>query len=204
MVNDSDGTICYLYISPVTIDVTDGATIDAARDFILERFGRIDVLINNAGIIRDALLAKMSEEEWDTVVATNLTGAARCSKAVLRTMMKQRSGHIVSVSSFGALSGPAAQANYAASKAGLIGLAQSLAREAGSRGVRCNVVLPGVMRTAMTKELTEERVAAFERENCLGRLNETREVARFIRFLTTTENISGQVFNLDSRISSWA
>jgi 3-oxoacyl-[acyl-carrier protein] reductase len=118
-------------------------------------------------------------------------------------MLKQRDGHIINISSFSARCGPAGQANYAAAKAGLIGLTTSLAREAGSRNIRVNAVLPGVLPTPMTAGLSEARLRELAAANGLGRLNSAAEVARFIAFLATTQNISGQLFQLDSRIGRW-
>jgi 3-oxoacyl-[acyl-carrier protein] reductase len=187
----------------VPLDVTDQQHIDEAVSTILTRFHRIDLLVNNAGVTADAALAQMSEEDWTRVIDVNLNGAFRCARAVARQMIRQRDGHIMNIASHSALFGPRGQANYAAAKAGLIGLTQSLARELGSRNVRVNAILPGVLPTRMTAHLGPERMEDFARANALGRINSLEEVARFVAFLATTRNISGQVFVLDSRIAPW-
>jgi 3-oxoacyl-[acyl-carrier protein] reductase len=181
--------------------------LDLTRVEEIERvfadIGRVDALVNNAGVTADAPLAQMSDEDWDRVLDVNLRAAFRCARAVARPMIRQRGGHIINVSSFGARSGPRGQANYAAAKAGLIGLTQSLAKELGSRNVRVNAIFPGVLPTRMTAHLSAERMAEFAAANALGRINSLDEVARFVVFLAGTENISGQVFQLDSRIAPW-
>lgn len=184
----------------------DVASADSVQQFVagaVAQHGRIDCLINNAGVTGDALLSQMSDEQWDRVLDVNLRGAFRCVRAVARQMAKQRDGHIINISSFSARAGARGQANYAASKAGLIGLTQSLAKELGSRNVRVNAVLPGVLPTNMTAQLNAEQMEEFARANTLGRINSLDEVARFIVFLASTQNISGQVFQLDSRIAPW-
>ena len=150
-------------------------------------------------------MAKMSESDFDQVIDVNLKGAFLVSQAAVKLMAKQRHGHIVNIGSYSALSGPFGQTNYAAAKAGLIGLTQSLAKEYGARNVRVNCVLPGFLETKMTRHLLED--ATF-RENlisahALGRLNTPEDAARFIVFLHTMENVSGQVFQLDSRMRRW-
>jgi 3-oxoacyl-[acyl-carrier protein] reductase len=187
----------------VPLDVTKPDEIKTAVGDLLTRFGRIDALINNAGVTRDAALAQMSDDEWDCVIETNLRGAFLCFKAVARQMIRQGGGHIINISSFGARSGPSGQANYAAAKAGLVGLTQSLAKELGSRNVRVNAIFPGVMPTGMTARMSAPQLDAFANANALGRINCAEEVARFIAFLATTQNISGQLFQLDSRIAPW-
>jgi 3-oxoacyl-[acyl-carrier protein] reductase len=190
-------------VIPVQLDVTSAENVPRAFDEIAEHCGRIDALINNAGVTADALCAQMTEPAWDRVLDVNLRGAFLCARAASRVMLRQRDGHIINISSFAARSGPKGQANYAAAKAGLIGLTQSLARELGPRNVRSNAVLPGVLPTAMTRHFTAEQLDAFARGNALGRINSLDEVARFIAFLASTKNISGQVFQLDSRIAPW-
>ena len=188
---------------PVALDVTDRLQIEniASRGFA--RFGRLDALINNAGITDDQLFFQMNEAAWQRLLDVNLKGAFLCSQAVIRLMLKQRDGHIINVSSYSARIGHAGQAAYAASKAGLIGLTQSLARETGSRNVRVNAVLPGVLPTAMTAKLSPERLADLAANNALGRINSIGEVARFLVFLAGMQNVSGQVFQLDSRVGRW-
>lgn len=189
---------------PLPLDVTNGEAAARAVNETVRQWGRLDVLVNNAGVTEDSLLAQMAEADWDRVLDVNLKGAFLCSQAAIRPMMKQRSGHIVNLSSFVARVGRAGQANYAAAKAGLIGLTESLAKEVGSRNIRVNAVLPGVLGTPMTAQLTTEQLAALADENALGRINTVEEVARFIVFLAGTQNISGQLFQLDSRVARWA
>lgn len=190
-------------ITPMTLDVTDAAGVERAVAEITKKFSRLDVLVNNAGVTADAPLAQLSDDDWQRVLDVNLNGAFRCARAVARQMIRQRDGHIINISSHGARRGPRGQANYAAAKAGLLGLTQSLAKELGSRNVRVNAIFPGVLPTNMTAELGAEQLAAFAQSNALGRINSVEEVARFIAFLATTQNISGQVFALDSRIAPW-
>ncbi|MBL9133843.1 MAG: SDR family oxidoreductase [Verrucomicrobiaceae bacterium] len=163
---------------------------------------RLDLLINNAGVFRDAPLIKMSEEDFDAVVDVNLKGAFLCTQAALKLMSRQREGHIINIGSYSALSGPAGQSNYAAAKAGLIALTQSTAKEYGARNVRANCVLPGFLETKMTRHLLED--AAWRQnllaQHTLGRLNTPQDAARFIAFLHSMPNVSGQVFQLDSRV----
>ena len=189
---------------PLPLDVTNGGQVTEAVAQIIEKWESLDVLVNNAGIAIDAVLPQMKLEDWERVVAVNLKGAFLCSQAALRPMLKQRQGHIINITSFAARNGARGQANYAAAKAGLIGLTESLAREVGSRNVRVNAILPGVLPTAMTVDLKPEILAQFAAANALGRINSILEVTRFIAFLATTENISGQVFQLDSRIARWS
>jgi 3-oxoacyl-[acyl-carrier protein] reductase len=164
---------------------------------------RIDLLVNNAAIVADALAVTMALESFHQVLETNLKGSFLCSQVVLKRMSKQHSGHIVNVGSFAALSGTAGQANYAAAKAGLIGLTQSVAKEYGSRGIRCNCILPGFMETKMTRAVSEQRRADVLAEHCLGRFTSPDEAARFIVQLESFPTISGQVFQLDSRVGGW-
>jgi 3-oxoacyl-[acyl-carrier protein] reductase len=189
--------------SRAELDVTDSATVQQFVSDLATRHGRIDCLINNAGVTRDALVSQLAVEEWDSVMTVNLRGAFFCARAVSRQMVKQRDGHVINVSSFSGRAGARGQANYAASKAGLIGFTQSLAKELGPRNVRVNAVLPGVLPTKMTAHLDSEQLDEYAKANALGRINSLDEVARFIVFLADTKNISGQVFQLDSRIAPW-
>ncbi len=190
-------------IFSVRMDVTDREQIEDAVKQTIVRFGRIDVLINNAGVTADGLCGQLGDEDWQRVLDVNLRGAFLCCKAVARQMICQRDGHIINISSQAARSALRGRSNYAAAKAGLIGLTQSLAKELGSRNVRVNTIFPGVMPTKMTATLSAEQLGAFASANVLGRINALDEVARFIQFLATTQNISGQVFQLDSRIAPW-
>jgi 3-oxoacyl-[acyl-carrier protein] reductase len=192
------------HIWPLPANVTQREQVQSACDQILDRWGRLDALVNNAGIVADRLSWQISESDWDTVLAVNLKGAFLCSQAALGPMLQQRDGHIINVASFAARHGPRGQANYAAAKAGLLGLTTSLAKEAGSHNVRVNAVLPGVLPTPMTARLKPEHWRDLRAANALGRLNSIAEVARFIVFLATLQNVSGQTFTLDSRISRWS
>ncbi len=191
-------------IWPVHLDVTRSEAVTAVFDQVLTRFGRLDVLINNAGIARDSLLAQMTDPDWQAVLDVNLRGAFLCSQAAVRLMLRQRDGHILNISSFGGRVGRAGQTNYAASKAGLIGFTQSLAKEVGPQNVRVNAVLPGFLLTKLVGSLTAGQIATHAASNALGRLNDFAEVARFVEFLARMRNVSGQVFQLDSRIGPWS
>ena len=166
---------------------------------------RLELLVNNAGLRRDRLMAKMSEEEWDRVLEVNLRGAFSCARHALRLFTKRRAGHVVSVGSYSALSGPAGQANYSAAKAGLIALTKSLASEGGRRGVRANCVLPGWLETKFTADVRPEVRERALSQHALGRFNRVGDAAAFIEFLHTgMPAVSGQVFQLDSRVGRWA
>jgi 3-oxoacyl-[acyl-carrier protein] reductase len=178
-----------------SVDVTDAAAVEAMVSATLERHGRIDILVNNAGITRDQLLLRMKRQEWDEVIATNLTAAYVCAQAVLRPMIKQRGGRIVSVSSVVGQTGNAGQVNYAASKAGLIGFSRALAREVASRNVTVNVVAPGLIDTDMTRALAEKAHGDWAAQIPLGRLGAAADVAAAVCFLASDEAsyITGQV-----------
>lgn len=184
------------------LDVT---SADSVRNFFAP-LDRIDLLINQAGALHDMPLLRMEAADFSAVLDVHLGGAFRCAQAALRRMTRQRCGHIINIGSFSALSGPAGQANYAAAKAGLVGLTQSLAAEYGARNVRANCVLPGFLDTKMTRHLLDDPVRKAEilATHTLGRLNTAEDVARFIAQLHRMENVSGQVFQLDSRIRRWA
>ncbi len=190
-------------VLPVLLNVTSEESIKGAVELVTAKWGRIDLLVNNAGLTVNETLPKTSDEDWDQVMDVNLRGAFLLSKAIVRAMLKQRSGHIINISSFAARSGPRGQVVYASAKAALIGFTQALAKEGGSRNVQANVILPGVMPTEMTASLSEEVMTAFAEANTLGRINDVVEVARFIAALAEMKNISGQVFQLDSRIAPW-
>jgi 3-oxoacyl-[acyl-carrier protein] reductase len=178
-----------------SVDVTDARAVDAMVAATVERHGRIDILVNNAGIARDQLLLRMKREDWDQVIATNLTAAFVCTQAALRPMVRQRCGRIVSISSVVGQTGNAGQANYAASKAGLIGFSRALAREVASRNITVNVVAPGLIDTDMTRALTEKLQGDWASQIPLGRLGETTDVAAAVCFLASDEAsyITGQV-----------
>ncbi len=188
---------------PLPLDVTARESVGAAVPQVLARWQRVDLLINNAGITADNLVGQLTDDDWQRVLDVHLKGAFLCSQAVLRPMLKQRDGHILNLASFSARTGNRGQANYAAAKAGLLGLTTSLAKEVGARNVRVNALLPGVLPTPMTAGLTAKQLEEFAAANALGRLNELTEVAKFTVFLAGTRNISGQFFQLDSRIARW-
>jgi 3-oxoacyl-[acyl-carrier protein] reductase len=188
---------------PLPLDVTSREAVQSAVTQILSRWQRIDLLINNAGNTADNLSWQLTDDDWQRVLDVHLKGAFLCSQAILRPMCKQRDGHILNLASFSARTGNRGQANYAAAKAALLGLTTSLAKEVGSRNVRVNALLPGVLPTPMTAGLTPKQLEAFAAANALGRLNDLAEVARFAAFLAGTQNISGQFFQLDSRIARW-
>ncbi len=178
-----------------TVDVTDTASVEGLFGAVIERHGRVDVLVNNAGIARDQLMLRMKREDWDEVLRTNLTGAFTCVQAVLKPMVKQRSGRIVNISSVVGQMGNAGQANYAASKAGLIGFSKALAREVASRNVTVNVVAPGLIETDMTKSLTDRSQTDWSAQIPVGRIGSPDEVAAAVCFLASDEAayITGQV-----------
>jgi 3-oxoacyl-[acyl-carrier protein] reductase len=169
----------------VALEVGDAASVRAAVDGVLARHGRIDILVNNAGITRDQLLMRMKAEDWDAVIATNLTGTYLCSQAVLRPMLKQRGGRIVCITSVVGQMGNAGQANYAASKAGIIGFAKSMAREVASRGITVNAVAPGFIDTDMTRAVAEDARDTWTAQIPLGRLGTPADVAQAVCFLAS-------------------
>ncbi|MGH8095520.1 MAG: 3-oxoacyl-[acyl-carrier-protein] reductase [Chthoniobacterales bacterium] len=181
------------------VDVADHAAVQTTAARILEDFGRVDILINNAGVTRDGLSMRMSIEDWDTVVGTNLRGAFSFAQAVMRSMIKQRSGRIINVSSIAGLTGNAGQANYAASKAGLLGLTKTLARELASRGITVNAVAPGFIMTDMTDVLSDQVKEAILPRIPLGQFGEAADIAAAVAFLASPEAkfITGQVLTVD-------
>ena len=167
------------------LNVTDGAAIDATIDAILKEHGGLHVLVNNGGITRDMLAARLKDDDWDAVIDTNLKAVFRCCRAVMRTMVKQRYGRIVNITSVVGAAGNAGQANYAASKAGVAGMTRSLAREVGSRNITVNCVAPGFIATDMTGALTEAQKTALLAQVPLGRLGTPEEVAHAVAFLVS-------------------
>lgn len=164
-----------------------------------DRFGRIDILVNNAGTTRDMLLMMMSEDDWDTVIRTNLKSAYNCCKAAIRPMFKQRYGRIINITSVVGLAGQAGQTNYSASKAGLIGFTKALAKEVGPRGITVNAVAPGFVPTALTSVLTEEQKQLAINMTPLGRFAQPEEIAYAVAFLASDRAafITGQVLSVD-------
>jgi 3-oxoacyl-[acyl-carrier protein] reductase len=181
------------------VDVADHAAVQKIAAQILEDFGRVDVLVNNAGVTRDALSMRMSMEDWDIVIDTNLKGAFNFSQAVLRSMIKQRSGRIINISSVSGLTGNAGQANYAASKAGLIGLTKSLARELASRGITVNAVAPGFIATDMTAALSDDVKQQIMAKIPLAKFGQPDDIGAAVAFLASPEAnyITGQVLTVD-------
>jgi 3-oxoacyl-[acyl-carrier protein] reductase len=176
----------------------DVSTSDDAKRLVAEA-GDVDVLVNNAGLTRDGVLARMSDDDWHTVIETNLSSVFYTCRAAARPMMKKRGGSIVNISSVVGVHGNWGQTNYAASKAGIIGFTKSIARELGSRGVRANVVAPGYVKTQLTDVLPEEATAAMVDATPLGRVAEAREIAGAVRFLASDEAsfITGEVLLVD-------
>ena len=180
-------------------DVADGAQAEALIAAAVEELGRIDILVNNAGITRDALLMRMSDEDWDAVLDVNLKGTFNCTRSALKRMVRQRSGRIVNVTSVMGVTGNGGQGNYSASKAGMIGLTKATAKEVGSRGITCNAVAPGWIKTRMTEGISEEIAAEVLKQIPLRRLGEPEDVAGVVRFLCSeaAAYVTGQVIVVD-------
>ena len=183
----------------VALDVSSRASVDAAFLKLLDTHGRLDGLVNNAGITRDNLLLRMKAEEWDAVLATNLTGVFHCTQAALRPMLKQRAGRIVNVTSVVGLAGNAGQANYAASKAGVVGFTKSVAKEVASRTITVNAVAPGFIDTEMTAAMNDKAREAVVSAIPMGRTGQARDVAGAVVFLLSdaASYVTGQVLAVD-------
>jgi 3-oxoacyl-[acyl-carrier protein] reductase len=181
------------------MDVSQAAEVEAFAAKVMETFGKADILVNNAGITRDNLVLRLSESDWDAVLSTNLKSAFLMTKEFIKPMMKARSGRIINITSVVGIKGNAGQANYSASKAGLIGLTKTTAREFASRNITCNAVAPGYIQTKMTQALNEKATEALLKEIPLGRLGETNDVAQAVIFLASEAAgyITGQVICVD-------
>lgn len=180
-------------------DVRNFEEIEKIMQNTLDKFGRIDILVNNAGITKDGLLMRMSESDWDDVLEINLKGAFHMIKAASRPMMKQKSGTIINVASIVGVMGNPGQANYVSSKAGLIGLTKTVAKELSSRGITCNAIAPGFIKSAMTDKLTDAVKQEYYKAIPLGRFGETEDVANVVAFLASdlAKYITGQVIHID-------
>ena len=180
-------------------DVRNFEEIEKIMKNTLDKFGRIDILVNNAGITKDGLLMRMSDEDWDAVLEINLKGAFHMIKAAARPMMKQRAGSIINVASVVGVMGNAGQANYVSSKAGLIGLTKTVAREFASSGITCNAIAPGFIKSAMTDQLSDDVKADYFKQIPLGRFGEVEDVADAAAFLASdmAKYITGQVLHID-------
>ena len=181
------------------VDVSSSAAVQTAVDEIVKEFKTVDILVNNAGITRDTLLMRMTDEDWNAVIQTNLSGSYFWIKGVTRTMMKARKGRIVNISSVIGQHGNAGQVNYAASKAGMIGMTQSVAKEFAPRGITCNAVCPGFIQTDMTDELSDELKATLQEQIPLKRLGNPEDIAHMTTFLCSEEAgyITGQALTVD-------
>ena len=182
-----------------TLNVTDGSAADALVDGLVKEFGGIQVLVNNAGITRDTLAMRMKDDDWDNVMDTNLKGVFRMSRAVLRTMMKQRYGRIINITSVVGASGNAGQANYAAAKAGVAGMTRALARELGSRNITVNCVAPGFIETDMTAGLGEDQQKALLGQIPLGHLGKPADIAHAVSYLASPQAgyVTGQEIHVN-------
>jgi 3-oxoacyl-[acyl-carrier protein] reductase len=187
----------------IMADVSSSADVTKMMETAIAAYGKVDILVNNAGITRDQLTMKMTDEEWDKVLAIDLKSVFLCTRAVLRPMLKQRSGRIISMSSVVGIIGNAGQANYAAAKAGIIGFTKTIAKEVASRGITVNAVAPGFIDTPMTQVLPEERKQILMANIPLGYLGTPRDIAETVAFLASEEAryITGQVISVDGGIS---
>jgi len=188
----------------VQADVSQVAEAQALIDAAKEAYGRVDILVNNAGTTRDTLLVRMSEEDWDVVIDTNLKGTFNCIKAVSRQMMRQRYGRIVNITSVSGIAGNPGQANYASAKAGIIGLTKTVAKELGSRGITCNAVAPGFVLTDLTASLPQDLVDLAIERTPLGRMGTVEDMAAAVAYLASDEAgfVTGQVLAVDGGLAS--
>ncbi len=181
------------------VDVTDRNQTQAMVDNVMERFGRVDILINNAGITRDGILTKLNQEEWNQVIAVNLTGVFNCTQAVVQVMVSQGYGRVINASSVVGLYGNYGQTNYAATKAGVIGMTKSWAKELGRKGITVNAVAPGFIVTDMTTKVPEKILKIMQEKTPVGRLGQPQDVAQAYLFLASDEAsyINGAILNVD-------
>lgn len=188
---------------PYAVDIADFDAVQASMEMILKDFGRADILVNNAGVTRDNLAMRMSSEEWDTVLDTNLKGVFNATRALLRTMVKQRYGRIINISSVSGIMGLAGQANYAASKAGVIGMSKSIARELATRNITVNVIAPGFIETDMTAVLSEDIRKGAQSQIPLNRFGAVNDIAAAVEFFASSDAayITGQVLAVDGGMS---
>ena len=189
----------YGIVEAIKADVTDFINLSHAVKKVYEKFGKIDVLINNAGITRDGFLSKMDIEDWNRVIAVNLTGVFNTTKAVVPYMLEREKGNIISISSVVGVYGNIGQTNYAASKAGIIGMTKTWAKELGRKGIRANAVAPGFVRTEMTARVPEKVINIMIEKTPLGRMGEPEDVANLLLFLSSDESsfINGQIIGVD-------
>jgi 3-oxoacyl-[acyl-carrier protein] reductase len=190
-------------VTALQVDVTNYESVTNAVDQVIKESGRVDILVNNAGITRDNLVLRMKEEDWDSVIATNLKGTYLCSKAVSRQMMSQRQGRIINIGSVVGTIGNAGQANYSASKAGVIGLTKSLAKEFGSRNILVNCIAPGFVETEMTKKLSEAQIKQYLENIPLNRPAKPADVADVVMFFSSDESsyVTGQIIHVDGGLA---
>jgi len=188
---------------PLTVDVTQAAAVEGLVQTVLDKFGRLDILVNNAGVTRDALLIRMKDADWDEVLAVNLKGTFLCTRAVARVMMRQRSGRIINLASIVGLMGNAGQINYAASKAGILGLTKSVAKELAGRGVTVNAIAPGLIETEMTRKLSDDVKAHWRGLIPLQTFGQPEDVASAAVFLASegARYITGHVLTVDGGLS---
>jgi 3-oxoacyl-[acyl-carrier protein] reductase len=186
-------------VLPLKMDVSSAAEAEEGIKKTVDKYDHLDILVNNAGVTRDGLIMRMSDADWDLVIAINLKGTFNCTKAVMRVMLKQRSGRIINISSVVGMMGNAGQANYSASKAGVIGLTKTTAKELASRGITVNAVAPGFIRTAMTDALSDEAKQNLQKLIPLSRLGTAEDVARAVAFLASEDAayITGHVLTVD-------
>lgn len=186
-------------VTVMKTDVSKYREVSEKIEEVLTAFGRVDVLVNNAGVTRDGLVLRMGEEDWDVVLDVNLKGAFNCTKAVTKSMVKQRWGRIINISSVIGVTGNRGQANYAASKAGLIGLTKAMAKELASRGITVNAIAPGLIQSGMTETLSQQVKDEYLKDIPLGRIGSPEDVAGLALFLASDEAsyITGQVINVD-------